>query len=86
LVPRVSPRKEQWIRAQCLKQNGLLDVVHPDDLTPSMLRAWFEKEVQAPRVHPEVIDFAGLERVTQLVAGLVGQQVHELAPPKRETV
>jgi predicted glycosyltransferase len=86
LVPRVSPRKEQWIRAQCLKQNGLLDVVHPDDLTPSVLRAWFEKEVQAPRVHPEVIDFAGLERVTQLVAGLVGQQVHELALPKRETV
>jgi predicted glycosyltransferase len=80
LVPRVSPRKEQWIRAQCLEQNGLLDVVHPDDLTLSMLRAWFEKEVQAPRIHPDVIDLAGLERITQFVAGLVGQQVDKLAP------
>ncbi len=71
LVPRVAPRSEQWIRAQRLQQLGLLDTIHPSDLTITALRDWLEKEVLCPRVHPEVVDFAGLERVAQLVSGLL---------------
>ncbi len=71
LVPRVSPRKEQWIRAQRLQQLGILDMIHPDELTVNSLRDWMTKDVSQSHIHPDVIDFAGLDRIAQLVAGLV---------------
>jgi len=71
LVPRVSARKEQWIRAQRLQQLGILDMIHPKELTVQALRDWLEKKVSQPRIHPDVIDFAGLDRIARLVAGLV---------------
>jgi len=71
LVPRVSPRKEQWIRAQRLQQLGILDMIHPDELTVTALRDWIEKDVSQPRIHPDVIDFTGLDRIARLVTGLV---------------
>jgi len=37
IVPRVTPRKEQLIRAEILSQRGLVRMIHPDDLTPSRL-------------------------------------------------
>jgi predicted glycosyltransferase len=86
LVPRVTSRSEQWIRAQRLEQHGILDVIHPHDLTPGVLSAWFEKEVPRPPIHPEVIDLAGLERVTQYVAGLAGRQVNDRKTLTRGTV
>jgi len=45
VVPRVRPREEQLIRAERLAGRGLLDVLHPDALTPEALVAW----VAAPR-------------------------------------
>lgn len=36
-VPRVRPRREQWVRADALARRGLLRVIHPDDLTPARL-------------------------------------------------
>jgi predicted glycosyltransferase len=71
LVPRVSPRKEQWIRAQRLQQLGILDAVHPNELTVNALRDWMEKDLPQPNIHPDVIDFAGLERIARLVTGMV---------------
>ncbi len=40
VVPRVRPRTEQLIRATSLARRGLLDVLHPDALTPGALRDW----------------------------------------------
>lgn len=34
IVPRVKPRREQWVRAERLRALGLVDVLHPADLTP----------------------------------------------------
>ncbi len=86
LVPRVSPRSEQWIRAQRLEQRGLVDVLHPDDLTPAALSAWFEKEIPSPCINPKSIDFAGLERITQFVTELVGQQTGNHATSSQRAV
>jgi len=71
LVPRVSPRKEQWIRAHRLQQLGILDMIHPDELTANALRDWIEKDVPQPHIHPDVIDFDGLDRIAQLVTGML---------------
>lgn len=40
IVPRVRPRREQIIRAERLRDFGLVDVLHPDDLTPQALSGW----------------------------------------------
>src|SRR5215212_5750080 len=37
IVPRVRPRSEQWIRAQRLRDLKLIDMMHPDDLTPEAI-------------------------------------------------
>jgi predicted glycosyltransferase len=39
IVPRTVPRKEQLIRAQVLCRNGFCDYLHPDEVTPTALRA-----------------------------------------------
>jgi predicted glycosyltransferase len=71
VVPRVAPRVEQLIRAERLSRAGVLDHLHPADLTPQALGAW----LAAPdpgRPHPtEVIDLAGLQRLPALLGELL---------------
>lgn len=38
IIPRETPRKEQLIRATCLKQRGLLDFIQWTEVTPQLLR------------------------------------------------
>lgn len=67
IVPRVRPRQEQWIRADRFRALGLLDVLHPDDLSPQRLGAWLARERQAPPSDTGV-DLGGLPRLMQLLA------------------
>lgn len=62
IVPRVAPRKEQWIRATRLAALGLVDVLHPDSLTPERLSDWLAqpRQLADPR---EKLSFDGLEQV-----------------------
>lgn len=67
IVPRVEPRLEQLIRARRLQALGLLDMLHPDRLTPSALGAWLAREIPPPRIHGR-IDLHGLARLPGLLA------------------
>lgn len=40
IIPRIKPRQEQWLRATRLKQLGLVDVLHPDQVNAQNLTAW----------------------------------------------
>jgi predicted glycosyltransferase len=74
LVPRVSPRREQWVRAARLRDLGLVDVLHPDDLSPAAVSAWLERELAEDRPAPRVrerIDLNGLARLPVLLAELL---------------
>jgi predicted glycosyltransferase len=71
VVPRVRPRLEQWIRAERLEQMGLLDVLHPDDLTPQAVSDWLSAGKNAPRSARTCIDMDGLERVPVLLEQLL---------------
>ena len=62
VVPRVVPRREQWIRAQRFSALGLLDVCHPDELTPEVISSWFERD--APLPDRRRIDLSGLARLS----------------------
>jgi predicted glycosyltransferase len=66
VVPRVQPRLEQWIRAHRLKALGLLDVLHPDDLSPTTLGDWLVNDCR-PRRARDVIDMNGLTRLVHFL-------------------
>ena len=71
IVPRTSPRTEQLIRAERLRDFGALDVLDPAHMTHASLSNWLEKEVPAPIGITERIDFNGLSRIPHLASELL---------------
>jgi predicted glycosyltransferase len=68
LVPRTAPRTEQLIRASRLRELGLVDMLHPSDLTSEALGAWVARDVLPTASARGRIDFNGLERLPRMVA------------------
>lgn len=73
IVPRVTPRREQLIRAQRFSALGLLDLLHPDELTPERLSKWMSRADGPPPNVREHVDLCGLERVPDLTKQLLAQ-------------
>jgi predicted glycosyltransferase len=69
LVPRSNP-PEQFVRAQRLRQMGLIDVLAPGEATPRALGDWLARDLKAPRVH-SCLDFHGLDRIPGLAQELL---------------
>lgn len=71
IVPRVSPRREQLIRAERFRDLGLLDLLHPDDMNPAAMARW----LSAPLARPARtrVDLRGTARLPDLLAGLLGR-------------
>lgn len=67
IVPRVTPRAEQLIRAKRLQQLGFTDLLHPHDLTPQILGEWLAHNEQPQRTAHNQIDLNGLERLPYLL-------------------
>lgn len=49
IIPRVHPRLEQYIRAERFAAKGLIDMIHPELLTPSGLFDVITRSLQRPR-------------------------------------
>ncbi len=60
LVPRTVPRQEQLLRATLLAQRGLIEMLHPDDLTPESLIERVQVAVAQPRPHRSSLAEAGI--------------------------
>lgn len=71
IVPRVRPRREQWIRAARLTELGLVDSIHPDEVTPEGIAAWVASDPGAPSHARSRLDFGGLRRVPELLQDLL---------------
>ena len=76
IVPRVEPRVEQLIRAEQLADLGLVDMIHPHDLTPRLMRSTVEKLLErdpasAPRVE---VDLSGASRAVDLVTAGIAEK------------
>lgn len=67
IVPRVRPRTEQLIRAERFRARGLVDIVHPDDLTPQALSAWLRYFQDRAAVTCRRPDFDGVSRLPSLL-------------------
>jgi predicted glycosyltransferase len=72
IVPRAT---EQSVRAERLRELGLVDVLHPDSLRPSALTEWLSRDVAPPQVHQR-IDFNGLSRLPRLLEEVLAGPCH----------
>ena len=71
VVPRVAPVNEQWIRARRMQALGLVDVIHPEELTPEemgtkLMQGLFEHS-ERPATG-DLLDTEGLPRISRFVA------------------
>ena len=71
IVPRVHPKPEQWIRAERMRQLGLIEVLHPDKLSSRAISHWLARDLGPPPPSRRLIDFGGLERIPDLAADLL---------------
>jgi predicted glycosyltransferase len=66
IIPRIKPRKEQFVRAECLQSLGLVDMLHPQNLTSQTLTNWLNKETKKPQVR-NFVNLNGLNHISQLI-------------------
>lgn len=70
IVPRTEPRMEQLIRASALARHGVVEMCHPDDLTPELIAAWFARAA-GTRVGRSTVDLTGVTALASLAAELL---------------
>lgn len=76
LVPRVKPRREQIIRAERLRDLGLIDMVETERLTAKALSDWMARDLPELRLNGR-LKLDGLSRLPAMAAQLLGRN----APP-----
>ena len=74
-VPRTRPRSEQVLRAALFERQGLLRMIHPDDLTVNTLDAAISDALQVPRSHAlarvdSLLQFDGARQTANQIANL----------------
>jgi predicted glycosyltransferase len=74
IVPRVTPRSEQLIRAQRMHDLGVVDLLHPSEVTPQALARWIAAPNGTPALHE--IDMNGLARLPHLLNELLAARPH----------
>jgi predicted glycosyltransferase len=81
VVPRVKPRREQLIRAERFRELGLLDVLHPERVTPGALAEWLRRGAGAPTGVYRRVDFHGLDRLPYLLEEVLSRPRQAGAEP-----
>jgi predicted glycosyltransferase len=74
-VPRIFPRKEQYMRAQLLALRGLLRVILPNFLRPDYLAA-VRAALESPRPRARQINLHGGERAAVFFSSLLRRRNH----------
>lgn len=67
IVPRVNPRLEQLIRATRMRELGLIDMLHPDALSPTAIGTWLAQASLPSTMTRARIDLHGLARLPGLL-------------------
>jgi len=70
LVPRVRPGQEQLIRARFLAERGLVDMIHPDELTPATMRSALDRLVTRVPAPWRAEHFHGTDRAAEILWSL----------------
>ncbi len=70
LVPREQPSKEQCLRAERLREWGVAEVVHADELSTAGLADAIENALGRGALSPAPVPLAGLQRAVDVFDGL----------------
>jgi predicted glycosyltransferase len=70
VVPRVEPRQEQLLRAERWQAQGVLEYLHPNDLSPETLTVWLHKENTVPYQVHQRFNFRALENLQREMLAL----------------
>src|SRR2546421_739784 len=81
---RLACRREQLIRAERMRDLGLLDVLHPDRLSPDALTEWLARPKATPPRPRDLIDLDGLERLPRLLEEVLGDATHTAESVRHE--
>src|SRR5262249_52301990 len=73
LVPRIAPRREQWIRARLLSRHGLVHMLAPDRATPQRLAETVERSLARHALRPsaDLVAFEGAEPAVAAIRALL---------------
>jgi len=76
VVPRGYPRREQLIRARILAERGLIEMIHPDRLTPDLIRGKVTRLLAEPWRTPRArgLKFNGVENAVGHILELLREQ------------
>jgi predicted glycosyltransferase len=74
LIPRVIPREEQLVRARALAEAGLAEMLHPNELSPAVVRAKLGDLLQRPATPPQARQQDGARHAARLVLDLAHPQ------------
>lgn len=80
IVPRVRPRQEQLIRAQRLSALGLVDMLHPRELSSRALGSWLAAQGEGRPEARDLIDLDGLSRLPAMLEELGGAHPEKAQP------
>jgi len=84
LVPRVVPRREQFIRAERLENLGIVDLLHPHNLSADSLSEWIDGLPRRRQTSArKLIDMDGMQRVSQYLLDQVMRLEQPLQPRRR---
>ncbi len=72
IVPRTHPRQEQLIRCERLCARGLIDMLHPAEMTADRMAAWLNGPARGIPAASSVLDFRGVERLRALACEVLG--------------
>ena len=79
IVPRVKPRREQIIRAERLRDLGLIDMLEVDCLNAQALTEWMARDLPPLRLDGR-LNLEGLDRLPKLADEVIGRP-----PPRAAT-
>jgi predicted glycosyltransferase len=82
LIPRVGPSAEQRMRARLFAEQGWVDMLSPDDLSPELVASAVAESLdRGPRMNPRVKpDLHGLQSSADQLLALLPQTAPEEAP------
>src|SRR5207249_9823889 len=81
VVPRSGPSAEQTMRAELFTERGLIDMIHPQQLSPERLaeRLIVDLDRDDYPAEDKVIDTSGAERASSSLLELVSHPAYEVA-------
>ena len=84
IVPRVKPRREQIIRAERLRDLGLIDMLEVDRFNPQALTEWMARDLPPLHLNGR-LNLNGLERLPELADEVLGREQEKFANGKTPT-